>query len=150
MSNGNTPGFLVFDPAKAATSGAILLETGAGGGLIGGNGTFYSLPTHVVHKDRLADVVKLTGTIAGTLTVEVSNDTEADDRVGTSDWCTYDKVTSAGFTAGVATLVAGAIVGGSNPEGIKASIDYARYRLKLVVTSGTGTIKSKRTTKGSQ
>lgn len=125
-------------------------NAGAGGGLISGNGTFYSQPTQIDKKYYLSDQIALTGTIAGTLTIQISNDGEEQDRNGTAQWQTYDRVNLGGFVAGVATLVAGAIVGGTNPGGWEAQrpVSWGRIRLQLIVTGGTGTIRNVRTSKG--
>lgn len=142
-------GALAYDPFKAAVSGAATANQGAGGGLISGNGTFFSQPTQIDKKYHVSDVISLTGTIAGSLTIEISNDDEDADRNGTAQWATYGLVNGQGFTNGVATLVAGAISGGTNPEPIElVDVTFGRLRYKLVVTGGTGTIRSRRTVKG--
>lgn len=139
-----------FDPVVAAVTGAQTLQAGAGGGLIGGNGTFYSLPTNCSIMKYLAEILRFTGTIAGTLTAEVdNNDGDAADLNGTADWQTYNDLQKDGFVDGVATLVAGAISGGTNPEIVELKpFAFGRFRWKLVVTGGTGTIRATRTVKG--
>lgn len=133
-------GFLSYDPTLAATTLAILKDTGAGGGLISGNGTFYSAPTQLRLTTDVTDLVVIAGTIAGTLTVEVSNDTEQEDRLGTSTWVTYTDGTLPTIPA-----IAGAPI--NVPIQLKR-VGWGRMRLKLVVTSGTGTVSSKRVIKG--
>jgi hypothetical protein len=152
MSSGRT---LAYDPAVTAVTLVTFKDpaaggTGPGGGLVGGNGTFYSKASPLDNISDVSDLFSFTGTIAGTLTCEVSNDDDDADRVGTSKWTTYDRVSGAGFTAGVATLAGGTITGGSNPEGVELQrLGFARVRYKLVVTSGTGTIRDMRTVKRS-
>lgn len=151
MSSGRD---LAYDPAVTAVTLATFNTgqgggpPGPGGGLVGGNGTFYSKPSQLDNISDVSDLFSFTGTIAGTLTCEVSNDDDDAERVATSKWTTYDKVTGAGFISGVATLVAGAIVGGTNPEGVELQrLGFARVRYKLIVTGGTGTVRDMRTVK---
>src|ERR1044071_4481582 len=109
MSQGSgDAGFIVFDPAVAAVANAIAWETGAGGGLISGNGTYYSKPTAVPWQTDIGESIYLTGNLAGTLTVEWSNSSNDQDLNGTSRWDTYTPVNGYGFAAGVATISAGA------------------------------------------
>lgn len=141
---------LVFDPAKTATTTAQAPPL-SGGGLVGGNGTFYSAATEIGNLSLVSEAIFLTGTIAGTLTCEVDNTSPDADQVGVgARWQTYDKVNGGGFANGVATLVGGAIAGGTNPGGWESQrpVSWRRYRLKLIVTSGTGTIEVRRSVKG--
>lgn len=141
---------LSFDPLVAATNNGQIKETGAGGGNVGGNGTYYSLPSTIDTSLDVGEIIKLTGTLAGTLTVEVDNNLGDDaDRLGNADWNTYTKVQSDGFVDGVATLAAGVISGANNPTYLDLTrIPFSRYRLKLVTTGGTGTIRCRRQLKG--
>jgi hypothetical protein len=137
-------------PGCAANASAAAPETDiAGGGLVSANGTYYSTPSRLTEVTQVTSVFKFTGTIDGTLTCEVMNDTGDDDDKGIADWGAYDLLAGGGFTAGVATLVAGAITGGSNPQRVDlVDIGFAAVRYKLVVTGGTGTIKERRVLKG--
>lgn len=154
---------LGFDPVVAAktlapsrlpgcaanASAATPLTDIAGGGLVSGNGTFYSIPSRLTEVLFATSVFKVTGTIAGTLTLEIMNDSSEVDEQGAADWNTYTLLTGAGFTAGVATLVAGAFTGGTNPCAAKmTNLGFGAMRWKLIVTSGTGTIKERRVLKG--
>jgi hypothetical protein len=129
---------LSFDPTLAAVAGAILKETGAGGGLISANGTYYSIPSHNHSPGAISEGIDKTGTLAGTLTVEVSNDGEDEDRAGTSKWYTHPSIT------GIPAIATGAQ---SFPiEDVSCA--FLRWRLKLVITGGTGTIRAKRAVLG--
>lgn len=142
-------GEICFDPAKAAVNNGVLPQD-SGGGLISGNGTYYSRSTAIDERSLMSDFLTLTGTLAGTLTAEVTNDSKDEDCAGVAVYQTYDKITTNGWAAGVITLVAGAFVGGTNPGGWGAEkpVPWGRFRFKLVITSGTGSIRDKRTSKG--
>jgi hypothetical protein len=140
---------LGFDPAQAAVSLAQTLAAGAGGGLISGAGTYYSRPSRLTSTVMCSDVFLFTGTLVGTLTVEVCNDGDGVDQVGAADWHTYDQVTGNGFAAGAAPVAAGVITGGTNPGSVQLTdMGFAAYRYKFVVTAGAGTIKDRRVLKG--
>lgn len=160
MAHGNA---LAFDPVTAAKTLAESRAVGCaananatapltdqcGGGLIPGNGTYFTIPTRLTEVTLATDVFTTTGTIAGTLTIEVTNASSDDCDKALADWHTYDKVTTGGFTSGVATLAAGAITGGSNPGSVELKdVGFSAYRYKLIITSGTGTIRDRRNFKG--
>lgn len=152
MHRGET---LAFDPLKTANAGAQTVYSGSpiagpGGGNISANGTYYSIPSRMSSMIGATDVFSFTGNLAGSLTIEVMNDSEDVDFRGQADWHTYVLVTGTnGFTNGVATVAAGVITGGSNPGSVQL-IDFmfAAYRYKFIVTGGTGTIKDARQLKG--
>lgn len=145
---------LAFDPLKAAVTGAQLYDpttqTGSGGGLIGGNGTFYSRVSRLDSMWMATDILKLAGgALVGTLTVEIMNDDDNVDNLGAADWNTYTDVNGGGFVSGVAAVAAGLITGGSNPQPLQLkNMGFAAYRFKFVVSAGTGSIKDRRTLKG--
>jgi hypothetical protein len=139
MSDRHVTGFKVFDPAKTGVSGATDPYQGAGGGHITGNGTYYSYVSSPTRPGHTSFQIDLTGTLAGTLTLEASDGTEDEKFTGT--YFTEARLSGGGFAAGVATLVAGAIVGGSNPQPAACpDYEFSNLRWKLVVTSGTGDI----------
>lgn len=85
-------------------------------------------------------VGQLTGNAAGTLTVEGSNSSDEDCRLGTDIWITNDQVTGSGFTAGVATMTGGQINSAAKFAIALTRNAFLRSRLKCVSTSGAGTI----------
>jgi hypothetical protein len=94
-----------------------------------------------VPSGRTASYVgSFTGTPAGTLTVEVSNASDNDIRLGLDVWVPYDQVAGAGFTAGVATVTAGQISGSANWAVSLTRLAFGRVRLKYANTSSSGTI----------
>lgn len=145
MASGTT---LVFDPTKTATTNAVTPPL-AGGGLIAGAGSFISSATNLDNISVLADAVFFTGTINGSLVIQVTNSPLEADVNGTALWQTYDRVNGGGFVSGVASVV-NSIVGGSNPGGyeFQRPTGFRRIRLGLVVASGSGTLQVLRTVKG--
>lgn len=151
MARSNNEGYLVSDPARAAETGIQTfndqLNTGAGGGLIAGAGTYYSQPTQIDQIQDVGDLVNFTGALVGTLTLEVGNGDDHMDRLGQTLYTTYTPLSGNGFTSGVAA-VSSTITGGSNPQGIQVHPSFSRIRWKFVVASGAGTWSVRRMVRG--
>ncbi len=104
MASGR-PGFLAFDPSHAGVAGATGATSGGGGSL--GAGTFYSEPTVMTAQgwSDVTDVVETYGSLAGTMTAEVSNATDADVLAGTDVWVVDTSISIAAIAGSVTTLV---------------------------------------------
>jgi hypothetical protein len=85
-------------------------------------------------------VGQFTSTPAGTLTVEGSNSSDEDCRLGTDIWITNDQVTGSGFTAGVATVTAGQINSAAKFAISLTRNAFLRSRLKYTNATSSGTI----------
>ena len=98
-----------------------------------GAGAYTSAPLVTPFGHIVSFTVVITGTVYGTMTVEVSNATDNDVQQGLdNDWQTYSGVsnpTALPAITGAGTIGVGLI-----------DVEYARVRLKLVVTSGSGTL----------
>ena len=105
-------------------------------------GTGNPIGTDVPYAHEVSGIVDFTSTPNGTLTLEVSNSSDADILAGADRWTTYTPLNGGGFSAGVATITAGAIVGGATPGGFQLRARFRRFRLKYVNSSGSGTITS--------
>jgi hypothetical protein len=131
------PSYRAFD--AVAVTGVASFYSGStklGAFNLPGNAVGTAVPTG----KTLSFVGSFTGTAAGSLTVEVSNASDNDIRLGLDVWVTYDQVAGAGFTAGVATVVAGQISGSANFAVSMTRLAFGRVRLKYANTGGTGTI----------
>lgn len=110
--------YRVFDPA---------ITSGDGRGTISANGTYVSLATEMKRWKEISWLVVVTGTLQGTFTVEITNGTDEEIRLGTATWVPYTPV-SITWASGAASF------------GVTCRPRFARVRLKLVVTGGTGTV----------
>jgi hypothetical protein len=128
------PSSKVFD--AVAVSATTVYYSGAASPKAGGN----NIGTDVPYAHEVSFVVDFTSTPNGTLAVEVSNSDDVDCQKGTDRWTTYTPLTGGGFTAGVATITNGAIVGGATPGGIQLRARFRRVRLKYTNGSSSGTI----------
>lgn len=88
----------------------------------------------------LSYVGQFTSTPNGTLTVEGSNSSDEECRLGTDIWVTNDQVNGAGFTGGVATVTSGQINSAAKFAIALTKNAFLRSRLKYVNSSGSGTI----------
>lgn len=126
----NEPGFRVFVPTTAASNGT----DDHGGGLISGNGTYYSRHTVVKNRKMMSwevDIVSSSGPLAGTITVQASNSSDDDVRRDVAKW--FDE-----------TRVSVAWTSGSSTFGIALyPCEWGRVRLKIVTSAGTGTIQAR-------
>lgn len=121
-------GYRVFDPLLG--DAAVV-----GGGNIDGAGTYVSIPTVLKgkqHTGYIVTVQDLSGSLAGTLTVEANYDTEDEFRLGTGQgWTQY-------------TLIPSQAVSGSGTFNINISkLRAGRVRLKFVRSAGTGQITAR-------
>lgn len=124
---------LAYDPTLAGTSNAQRKATGAGGGNISGAGNYYGIPFRLDgQKPReVSEIIDVTGTLAGTLTIEVSNDLEMNFQRDTAKWVTFTPAVAIPAINGVARF------------GMSNTVRYKWYRLKFVYTSGAGTLESR-------
>lgn len=114
------PGYLVFDPA---------ITSGVGQGTVSsGTPTLTSKVTTLdPYVAGLSYDIDKTGNLAGTLTVEFTNDPAE------ASWKTY-------------TITIPAIAGGTDPQkfGLEiVNIQFHKMRLKLVVSAGTGAFSAR-------
>jgi hypothetical protein len=132
--------FKAFDPTLAATNGGQTKATGAGGGLIAGAGTYYSLPTETGPlRTECSDIIDLTGgSLAGTIVRQVANDRREEDDDSTAQWVDFTDSPALPAISGAARF------------GTSAALRYNRYRFKVVITAGSGTIEDRRLVKGKQ
>jgi hypothetical protein len=82
---------------------------------------------------------QITGTPGATLTIQVSNSSDEDIRLGQDLWDTNDRYQGGGFTNGVATVASGQI-GGTATFKIEGICRYKRLRLVWVNATGSGTV----------
>lgn len=122
-----------------AVSGTNTYYSGATADSLGGPAA-NPIGTAIPYADTVSAVINFTSTPNGTLTVEVSDSSDADVRDGKDLWVTYTPLNSNGFVNGVATVTSGAIASGSNPEGVKLKPGFTRLRFKYVNSSGSGTL----------
>jgi len=132
----------VFDPSVTGVAGLVTSPESTGGGNGGGGslaaGTYYSRPTWVGGSPGvcvMTDVLDTTGTLAGTLTYEVSNASDIQVRSGTDKWSVY-------------TRIAAITLSGVQSDNIEfTELAFTRVRTKIVITAGAGTVLLQRTVK---
>lgn len=131
-------GVLVYDPAVAGSAGAKTAPQGPpgtagnGGGSISGAGTYYSRVSYMKELLEVSETVVITGTLAGALSIEVSNDDEEADMAGTSKWVPFTPATGIPAINGAASF------------GRSDTVRYAAYRMVFVYTGGSGTLEVRR------
>lgn len=137
QSSRHAPSYKAIDPAVASAAGLV---TGTGGGNGGGltvsAGTYYTPATNLEGAALLTDLIYLTGTLAGTATVEVSNSNQDAVVNGTDKWATY---------APIGTITLSAV--GTNDTVELLELGFSRYRLKVVISGGAGNLGVERTVK---
>jgi hypothetical protein len=132
------PPFKVFD--AVAVSSTTTYYSGASAAQLGA----VTNPGNAVGTSPNGPYVTFTGnftsTPTGTLTVEITNATDNDIRLGLDRWSTYTQIAGSGFTAGVATVTAGQINSLADFAIEIKHFGYKRVRLKYTNASGSGTI----------
>jgi hypothetical protein len=131
------PSYRAFD--AVAVTGVASFYSGStklGAFNLPGNAVGTAVPTG----KTISYVGTFTGTPGGTLTVEVSNASDNDIRLGLDKWVPYDQVSGAGFTAGVATVTSGQINSSADFAISMTKLAFGRVRLKYANATGTGTL----------
>jgi hypothetical protein len=136
-------GVLVYDPSIAGSAGAKLAPQGPpgtagnGGGSISGAGTYYSRASYMKDMQEVAETVIVTGTLTGTLSLEVMNADEEADLAGVDEWCDFTPATAIPAITGTTTATVGRF-------GRSDTVRYSAYRMKFVWASGSGTLSVRR------
>lgn len=131
-------GVLVYDPAIAGSAAVKTAPQGPpgtagnGGGSISGAGTYYSRASYMKDMQEVAETVIVTGTLVGTLSLEVMNNDEEADLAGVDEWCD--------FTPAVAIPA----INGAARFARSDTVRYSGYRMKFVYASGAGTLSVRR------
>jgi hypothetical protein len=131
-------GVLVYDPSIAGSAGAKTAPQGPpgtagnGGGNISGAGTYYSRASYMKDMQEVSETVIVTGTLTGTLSIEVMNADEEADLAGVDEWVDFTPATAIPAIAGAARF------------GRSDTVRYSSYRMKFVWASGSGTLAVRR------
>jgi hypothetical protein len=136
MSNYCPPPFKVFNAVALSSTNTVYSGSASTGALAVPGNNIGTAPVgwYVTFHGRF------TSTPNGTLTVEISNATDEDIRLGTDFWSTYTQVNGDGFTSGVATVTSGQINSKADFAIELKNFGYKRVRLKYTNSSGSGTI----------
>lgn len=136
MADANVASFKVFN--ALAASGTNTYYGGKGGGTTSATGDG---GTAIPRGHDASIVVDLAGTGNATLTVEVSNSSEAEVEKGTDKWVPYAPIGSIPIASGV-------FADGTAVCAIELkTLPFGRFRPKLVMSSGTLTVNGTVTVK---
>jgi hypothetical protein len=130
------PSYKVFD--AITVTGANTYYSGSsrlGSFAVPGNAVGTAMP----NGKTLSYAGQLTGNPTGSITIEGSNSSDEDVRLGRDFWFINDQVNGAGFTAGVATVTAGLVNGLAIWAVAMTRNAFFRSRIKQINTSGAGT-----------